>query len=236
MIIAKGACSTQRDETTYPMFIIREDTEKFIVKRVNTGHDIGSQEIIKSDIPDSGRLVFFWSHYGLGLIPAPDYDDSREVNAFYMHKYGCQEGAPITVARSGDISVLICTAFCYAETDFVVRQIPGPSIDLVDEFIPGFSKAPGASKIRAKMELMRSVNLLDSIAALEKQIDLLTALVLELAIAQPENEQPKLISKISDLVNGPTSVSDFDKTLSDVITYKSRIRALQAQYFKDRNG
>ncbi len=237
MIILKTKGSSKKEGTTLPLFVIRETENCFVIERVGTGRDIPAQEIKKESIPEDGRVVYFWSHYGFGLVPALDYDDSRDSGAFYTSKYGCPEGAVLTIARRGATCVLVITSLCHAESDFVIRQVPGPSIELVDEFIPGFSTAARAKKSRAKMELVRQINPLDSLTAIEKQVDLLTMLVLSLARKQPTAEQPAWLDELETVFSATSSVQEgsLEKAVESMGEYKAHIRALQEEYFHNRS-
>lgn len=238
MIVLKTPGSASKENTTAPLFVIRETDSYFEISRVGTGADVPMQKVSKDSIPEDGRVVYFWSHYGFGLVPALDYDDARDSAAFYSTKYGCPEGAVMTIARRGSTCVLVATAYCHAESDFVIRQVPGPSIELVDEFIPGFSATARAKKSRAKMELVRHLNPLDSLAALEKQVDLLTMLVLSLARKQPAAEQPAWLDELETVFNDTSSVQEdaLEKAVASMGEYKSHIRALQDVYFRAKNG
>ena len=222
---------------TTPVFIIEETDTSFVVTREHSNNR-ETCTILKKDVPDDNRAVYFWSHFGLGLVEANDYDSSRDSSAFYMYKYGCPEGPIIAVARRGDVAVLVCGPTCHAKSDFVIRQVPGPSIKLVDEFIPGFSATARAKKSRAKMELIRQVNPLDSLSALEKQVDLLTMLVLSLARKQPAAEQPAWLDELETVFNDTSSVQEdaLEKAVASMGEYKSLLRALQDVYFKAKNG
>jgi hypothetical protein len=228
MIVIRTTGVKDVEESTAAVFIISETVDEYQVCRTLSDESI--QTIKKSDIPDDGRIVYFWSHYGFGLVPAPDYDSSRDSAAFYIHKYGCYEGPVITVARQGDKSVLVCGAACHAKTEFVIRQVPGPSIDLVEEFIPGFSSSSRALKSRAKMELIKQINPLDSLAALENQVDLLTAVIICLMSGDP------VPPWVNDFVKTMQQNSSFmgrtpEQVVAMVNDEKSKIRGLQKEYF-----
>jgi len=90
----------------------------------------------------------------------------------------------------------------------------------------------------AKLELVAKINPLDSLSALEKQLDLLTALVLTLAAKQPKDEQPEWLESLSQTYAATASVEplNIDKAIRSMGDYKAHVREVQDQYFKSRSG
>lgn len=89
-----------------------------------------------------------------------------------------------------------------------------------------------------KQRLVSKINPLDSLASLEKQVDLLTKLVISLARKQPITEQPEWLNELETVFMDTSSVkeTDLEKSIVSIRKHKSHIRALQDVYFKAKNG
>jgi hypothetical protein len=111
--------------------------------------------------------------------------------------------------------------------DFQIQnEVTWIAQDMADNF-PNF--APQVAKMRAKRELIFKVNHLDSIVALEQQVDLLTDLVKALI---NDSEQPSWSADYFTAITGHQaqdvrSVSDI---ISDLESHKTSVRSAQAEY------
>lgn len=101
---------------------------------------------------------------------------------------------------------------------------------------------PSASAVRrrnaAKMELVREINPLDSLASLEKQVDMLTSLVLQLAEQMPDAQTISLAPKLKSLIEtcGANAGKTDDQALASIASFKQSLREAQAAYFAKRQG
>jgi hypothetical protein len=109
---------------------------------------------------------------------------------------------------------------------------------VIDEIVPGFQQNY-YRRHRAKTALLRAVNPLNSLAELEKQVDLLSAIVLELvARAVPEAERPAWWGRFAALAAeyDSTTMKGPDAALDDIEAQKQNIRGLVAAYYQSRDG
>ncbi len=86
---------------------------------------------------------------------------------------------------------------------------------------------------KAKRKLLAQIKLEDSIAALEKQIDLLSAVVFALMKGEPA---PAWADELKQAIEANSSTDHGGATgsIAGVAAHKAGIRALQAQYFASR--
>ena len=93
------------------------------------------------------------------------------------------------------------------------------------------------TKSKAKRKLLSGLTPTDSLSALEKQVDLLTMLVLSLARKQPVAEQPAWLDELETVFVDTSSVQEdaLEKAVASMGEYKAHIRALQEEYFRNRS-
>lgn len=84
---------------------------------------------------------------------------------------------------------------------------------------------------RAKRAALAHLKPLDSIAELEKQVDLLSEIVFRLIAGEP---LPEWLSNLQDSIRQHSSVRDASKALLDITSHKSTVRAIQQSYFDAR--
>lgn len=120
----------------------------------------------------------------------------------------------------------------YLEPDSQGVTTPREYLRTLDSELDAFVK-----KIKAKRQLLSGLTPTDSLSALEKQVDLLTMLVLSLARKQPTAEQPAWLDELETVFNNTSSVQEdaLEKAVTSMGEYKARIRALQEEYFKNRS-
>lgn len=90
-------------------------------------------------------------------------------------------------------------------------------------------------KYKAKRELLAKLNTSDAIAALEKQLDLVTSLLLIVAADNPSN--PAWAGTLKEIVD-TASANKFvsaEEALAQIKEQKEHIRVLQEKYFKARS-
>ena len=221
-----------------PYFEIAEiKPESIKLSRKNAGSD-HSIMLSMSDLKPFSAMTLYWSSEH-GFIVASNLTASRDSDAFYRFHYGCNEGALASFARGGRND---CALVLYGTTFTKGAEIENVSGFmrtgvLLDKFLPGYLNA--TSKARdAKVTLMEGLSPLDSLASLEKQVDLLTMLVLSLARKQPVDEQPTWLDELEEVFNNTASVQEegLEKAIKSMGEYKAHIRTLQEEYFKARNG
>ncbi len=235
MIVLKAQFVPNADDYTDPLLVVEKIEDGYRLSRRNKG--IGpSLEITASDIDPWGRNLYFWSVYGDGFVKATDYENSRDYDAFMRVRYGCPEGPIIVAARGGSNELAIVSTVPTHTGQPYLTHGYGPSIDAVELAIPGYKATPRARANKAKRELLEQVNPINMLAEQEKQIDLLSLLVLELAEKQPESEQPGWLPAFREMVeqHASTQFKGAASALNDVAARKAQMREIQRAYFDKR--
>lgn len=91
-------------------------------------------------------------------------------------------------------------------------------------------------KNKAKRRLLSQVKAEDSLAALEKQVDLLSQLVVAMAQSLPSDQRPTWLDSFQANLSQDTSTQFMGEvaSVSDIHDHKTRMRTLQAAYFAQR--
>ena len=114
----------------------------------------------------------------IGIVSQREYVDSRD-GLTILAQHGLTDGLGwFYFGDSAKEACLCITKALMAQCPFDVVQ-PGKPRDVLPGIFPGSDKL--GTRNLAKIELLRKLNPLDSLAALEKQVDLLSALVAQLA-------------------------------------------------------
>lgn len=191
-----------------------------------------------SDLPAWGRHVYYWDFLGKGFVLAKNYDESRDYDSFMRSRFGCPEGPVLVVARGG-ANELAIVSLVPTRTDLPYTA-PGYGgvLHAIDAVIPGYINSPLAKTVLAKIDLLESVSPIDMLAEQEKQIDLLSMLVIDLAEQRPVSERPAWLSSFKAMVEQHNSLQfkGAPNCISDVTDRKSAMRALQAEYFLRRDN
>ena len=89
-----------------------------------------------------------------------------------------------------------------------------------------------------KIALLRKLNPLDSLAALEKQVDLLSALVVQLAALVPGHEAIELVEQLQHIIDEASANAGKtdEQIVAGVMSFKTALRQAQADYFAARDG
>ena len=91
-------------------------------------------------------------------------------------------------------------------------------------------------KNKAKRRLLSQIKAEDSLAALEKQVDLLSQLVVAMAQSLPSDQRPTWVDSFQANLSKDTSTQFMGEvaSVSDIHDHKTRMRTLQAAYFAQR--
>jgi len=92
-------------------------------------------------------------------------------------------------------------------------------------------------KNKAKRRLLSQVKAEDSLAALEKQVDLLSQLVITMAQSLPSDQRPTWLDSFQVNLSQDTSTQFMGEVVSvaDIHAHKTRMRTLQSAYFAQRS-
>lgn len=172
------------------------------------------------------------------IILVNDVADTRDKDAFMRQSFSCSEGciAEIGWGETPDDCAMV---------SFVPTKASEPlhfdradrSANFIDEAIPGFA-AKRLKYVDARRKALRDIVPLDSIAELEKQVDLLSTLVFTLADKLPEAERPAWYEAFKGVVsaNSSTAFKASALNIADIEATKSKIRKIQVQYFTEKNA
>jgi len=88
---------------------------------------------------------------------------------------------------------------------------------------------PNPENLKLKKELLREINNQDSISALEKQVDLLTSLVLETLPTKKSEQWVKDLKEVFPTIDSTSSIGK-SKALESIVAYKQKLRRLISDY------
>lgn len=190
---------------------------------------ICNHEIEISNLVDCESVTIKYSNTYKKIVQYPNTYNSRDTRTFYENYYQIATDFSIIVAKQGDdIVILVYGVIGENLTDHEVISDSGNWLDILQKHLPAYVEAYRKRK-DAKVELMRQVSPLDSISYLEKQVDILSALVLSLI----QDKEPEWLPIFQTVLTETSSVSDttIDKMIEKLYTEKMRIRDLQSVYF-----
>lgn len=183
------------------------------------------------------RRFYYWSICGDGFVPASHFEDSRDYDSFMKSRYGCPEGVVFVTARGGNDEFIVVTLVpTRPEVPFVHHEGYGPSIEAIEKVLPGFISSQRAKSNKAKRDLLEQINPMAVMSEMEKQLDLLTSLVISLAEKQPTEEQPDWLPQLKAVVEqqGSTQFKGPSGSLQDILERKQSLREIQRKYFEER--
>lgn len=179
--------------------------------------------------------VIYWSEYGEFVFSA-DSIESRDTDAFMRNHYAAR-GTRIAVGwgeTKGDVAVVTFEPTLFdGEAITPDRRARAP--DLIDSVIPGFAKHC-RSYIDARRDLLREIRPLDSIGDLEKQVDMLSALVFSLIRFAPPEAVPPWFLPFQQAVeeSASTAFKTSMENIAEISKSKRHIRSTQEQYFSNK--
>lgn len=238
VIIVKSQLVEQPEQFKEPLVVVEAAADGFQVTRRNAGAG-DPLRLRGSDVEPWGMKVYYWSFTGHGFVECIGIEDSRDADAFMRARYGCTEGPILTVARGGaDELVVVLLKPVHTNLPWSRHQGFGSSIDAVDQVVPGFATSARTVAALAKRDLLGKVSPINMLSEQEKQIDLLSMLVVELAEKQPESERPDWLPAFKAMLEQHSSVQfkGAAGALADVAVRKAGMRELQRAYFAKREA
>lgn len=238
MIVLKTQFVDAPESYNAPLLVITKGSDGYIVahSKAGTGMPV---EVRAKDIEQWGRKVYYWSMYGDGFIEATGYEDSRDYDAFMRSRFGCPDGPAFVAARGGaDELVIVAVQPTYTDLEYNHHLQHGPTIEAIEPFIPGYLTSSRAVANKAKRDLLEKISPINLLAEQEKQIDLLSMLVVELAEKQPESERPEWLPAFKAMLEENSSLQFKGPAgaLADIADRKSSMREIQRAYFVQRAG
>jgi hypothetical protein len=176
----------------------------------------------------------------MGFFYEENLAETRDQVAVLQGLFDVQSAPAIQVTwgATEEECAIVVNQPCFCTEPIITPSANAKWRDVLEFMLPGYTDNYDRRRI-AKMALLRKINPLDSLAELEKQVDLLTAIVLELMPRTvPEAERPAWWGRFISLATeyDSTAPKGRDAALDDVEAQKRRIRSLIATYYEDRNG
>jgi hypothetical protein len=133
----------------------------------------------------------------------------------------------------GDCYVVVCAPLREAPRNVQFAELPHTNTprDWIASQHPLLKSL--VQRNRAKRKALAHLNPMDSIAALEQQLDMLSQVVFTLVQGQP---LPPWAAALAESIKRHSSVRDDAQGLASIATHKARVRALQATYFTERGS
>lgn len=208
------------------------------ISRMNSGFDdYVFTAMSKDHFKPYHHSVMYWSGHG-SIVLVDDVHESREKDAYVRFAHAANEGGFGAIAWGAtpdDMVVIIYkpTYFTNGQPYHFERVDHTPNF--INELIPGFAEIR-MTNIRARRAVMSDIRPMDSIADLEKQVDLLTHLVFDLVGRLPAEERPVWFDSYKSVVlaNDSTKFKTAADNISDIAETKSFIRSNQEQYFASK--
>ena len=192
---------------------------------------IASHAVKLDDLNDNQSITIKFSNTYREFVQYPNEFNSRDTRTFYENYYQIASDFSIIVAKhSEDIVILVYGNIGENLTGSEIITEYGMWLDIMQKHLPLYAESYRKKK-DAKVNLMRQVSPLDSISYLEKQVDILSMLVLMLI----ENKEPDWLPLFQTVLSETTSVSEtnIDAMIEKLYTEKIRIRELQTKYFNE---
>lgn len=237
MIVIKSGTISQEAESTTPYLEVTGGGGSYTVTRHNDGQG-PSITVSVSDIAPWDRKLYYWSYYGDGFVSPVNYEDSRDEQAFMQSRFGVRD-VSFVAARGGNDELVIVTR-SPTKTSLTYSQYSqhGPVIEAIDSAIPGYKTSQRARANKAKRDLLAMVNPMDMLAEQEKQLDLVSMLVVDLAERLPEADRPIWLASFKSMLQqqNSTQYKGSAGCISDILERKTFIRGLQSAYFAERDA
>jgi hypothetical protein len=133
-------------------------------------------------------------------------------------------------AQNLDESAILINEFCTTELEHVSDASSAGRLNVIAEHCP--ASRPFLARWQAKRELLAQINTNDSVANLEKQVDVLSELVF--ALADIAAEKPAWYDTFKESVRSSSSANPSNELIEKMKNEKSRLRSLVEKYVQQR--
>lgn len=186
-----------------------------------------------------GGAVLHWSSvYGFLVSDADSLVNDKELAAYLGYARNVDKNvAALVLNESGTEAAAVFYAPIQYDGQTVLSDKTCSTAEAVESVFPGSLEQRMRFR-NAKIDLLRKIGSHDSLSALEKQVDLLTALVVQLAQLVPEDSRPSLCAKLNQLIGsvGANQGKPDDEVIEKIVQFKGVMRTCQAEYFAQRDG
>lgn len=218
-------------------YLVSRESDRVNIEHAATGKTIS---VSLSEVAEfKGGAVVHWSPvYGFLTSSADHLINDKDLDSYLSYARNVDRNvAAIVLNEQGTEAAAVFYGVIDCDGEVILSEKNCATAAAIEQVFPGVY----ASRMRfrnAKVELLRKVGSHDSLSALEKQVDLLTSLVVQLAQHVPAESRPALASKLQQLVTstGSNQGKTDDEVIEKVASFKSLMRSYQAEYFAQRDG
>lgn len=237
MLIARGTVTEPAEDS----ISVIEVTHGWVLSgRINDGSwSFEFDSTLVADKPDMAFLVI--NRLGSPkLVWASEVFNDRVAHAHVMSRVNVSAIEPVAVfavEATGDSHCFVSSSNVYVgNLDCVIDTSGRTQSEVIGALVPGLQSY--LRKLIAKRTLLGQLSTTDSLAALEAQLDLLTSVVSSLIVRLPEAERPALAALLTGITDqaGTATLHSEDKLLQEIEGHKLKVRALQREYFAQRDG
>lgn len=231
-IIAKCPVSEQDAE-----YRVSRESDRIAIEHTATGKVI-CISLAELAAFKGGAIVHWSPVYGFLTSDADHLVNDKDLNSYLSYARNVDRNvAAIVLNEQGTEAAAVFYGVIDCDGEVILSEKNCATAAAIEQVFPGVY----ASRMRfrnAKVELLRKVGSHDSLSALEKQVDLLTALVVQLAQHVPAESRPALASKLEQLLigTGANQGKADDAVIETVAQFKGLMRSFQAEYFAQRDG
>lgn len=186
-----------------------------------------------------GGAVVHWSKvYGFIISDADSLINDKELDAYLGYARNVEKNvAAVVLNEAGTEAAAVFYAPIRYDGDAILSNKSCSTAEAVEAVFPGSLERRMRFR-NAKVELLRKIGAHDSLSAMEKQVDLLSKLVVHLAELVPGADGIQLVGKLRQLVEqvGANEGKTDDQVFEKIIDFKAHMRSAQAAYFAQREG
>ncbi len=215
-------------------YVVETTADSLKLTHVSTGAELVLTIADLAQYP--GGAVISWSDvHKFVVVGADDLINQKDLSSYlaFARNTSVSVGTFAANETGTEAAVVLYPTVKY-DGDFVLCDRACTTAEALDLVFPGTSQHK-LKRRNAKAELLRKIGAHDSLAALEKQVDLLTQLVLDMIAQQslPPSELSVLLADVVGTAGANNGVSV--QTASEKVKqFKTALRQAQNAYFEGR--